>query len=93
MPQVLNGLTPCDPSPDQIRPAAEALNRIALDCGMQVASAHSIADKRTPVDTEGNVLARDVFGWTSEKAWWRNPRIALDHRSPQRAVSRANLSG
>lgn len=65
-------------SPDQIRPAAEALNRIALDCGMQVAPAHSIADKRTPVDTEGNVLARDVFGWTSEKAWWRNPRIALD---------------
>ncbi|WCT80235.1 helix-turn-helix transcriptional regulator [Novosphingobium humi] len=65
-------------SPDQIRAAAEALNRIALGCGMQVAPAHNIADKRTPVDTEGNVLARDVFGWTSEKAWWRNPRIALD---------------
>jgi LuxR family transcriptional regulator, quorum-sensing system regulator CciR len=65
-------------TPDQVRPAAEALHDIAMRTGMRAAPAHNIADKRTPVDPEGNVLARDVFGWTSERAWWRNPRIALD---------------
>lgn len=46
---------------------------------MRAAPAHDIADKRTPVDADGNVLASDVFGWSSEdKVWWRNSRIALD---------------
>jgi DNA-binding CsgD family transcriptional regulator len=47
--------------------------------GMRVAPAHDIADKRTPVDADGNILASDVFGWVSDdKVWWRNSRIALD---------------
>jgi DNA-binding CsgD family transcriptional regulator len=46
---------------------------------MQAAPAHDIADKSTPVDAEGNLLARDVFGWSEEeRVWWRNSRIALD---------------
>lgn len=50
-----------------------------MECGLRAAPAHDIADKRTPVDAEGNVLARDVFGWTGDdKVWWRNSRIALD---------------
>ncbi len=62
-----------------IRPAAEALHAIALECGLRTAPAHDIADKRTPVDAEGNVLASDVFGWAGdEKVWWRNSRIALN---------------
>jgi LuxR family transcriptional regulator, quorum-sensing system regulator CciR len=66
-------------SPEGIRPAAEALHRIAMDCGMRAAPAHDIADKRTPIDTEGNVLATAVFGWgDDERVWWRNSRIALD---------------
>ncbi|MEO7915298.1 MAG: LuxR C-terminal-related transcriptional regulator, partial [Novosphingobium sp.] len=66
-------------TPQDIRPAAEALHRIATACGMRAAPAHDIADKRTPVDVEGNVLARDVFGWSEDdKVWWRNSRIALD---------------
>ena len=65
-------------SPNDIRRAAEALNDIAQRTGMRVAPAHDIADKRTPVDSQGNILAGDVFGWSSDKAWWRNPRIALD---------------
>lgn len=66
-------------TPQDIRPAAEALHEIALSCGMRAAPAHDIADKRTPVDAEGNVLARDVFGWSEEsRVWWRNSRIALD---------------
>lgn len=65
-------------APDEIRRAAQALDTFARNCGMQAAPAHNIADKRTPMDVDGSVLARDVFGWTSEKAWWQNPRIALD---------------
>jgi len=66
-------------SPETVRRAAEALHRIAMDCGMRAAPAHDIADKRTPVDGEGNILARDVFGWPDdERVWWRNSRIALD---------------
>ncbi len=64
--------------PEDVRRAAEALNGLALQHGMRAAPAHNIADKRTPIDAEGNILARDVFGWTDGKAWWRNSRIALD---------------
>jgi LuxR family quorum-sensing system transcriptional regulator CciR len=50
-----------------------------MECGMRAAPAHDIADKRTPIDAQGNLLAQDVFGWSgSEKVWWRNSRIALD---------------
>jgi len=66
-------------SPQAIRPAAEALHAIALARGMRAAPAHDIADKRTPVDADGNILASDVFGWSGDtKVWWRNSRIALD---------------
>jgi len=59
--------------------AAQALNEIALSCDMRAAPAHDIAGKRTPTDAEGNLLARDVFGWGEDlRAWWRNSRIALD---------------
>ncbi len=66
--------------PHDVRRAAEALHKIAMDnADMRVAPAHDIADKRTPVDAEGNILARDVFGWNAEdKVWWKNSRIALD---------------
>ncbi|EJL22182.1 helix-turn-helix transcriptional regulator [Novosphingobium sp. AP12] len=66
-------------SPQGIRPAAEALNRIALAHGMRAAPAHDIADKRTPVDADGKMLATEVFGWgDDDRVWWRNSRIALD---------------
>ena len=46
---------------------------------MRAAPAHDIADKRTPVDADGNILAREVFDWPDdERVWWRNSRIALD---------------
>ncbi len=63
-----------------VRRAAEALNELSVNvANMRVAPAHDIADKRTPVDADGNILARDVFGWTADdKVWWRNSRIALD---------------
>ncbi|WP_066553336.1 helix-turn-helix transcriptional regulator [Croceicoccus bisphenolivorans] len=65
--------------PEDIRPAAMALAEISAAHGMRAAPAHDIADKRTPVDVDGNILAMDVFGWPDdENAWWRNPRIALE---------------
>ena len=65
--------------PGDIRRAAEALHALSMERGLRAAIAHDIADKRTPVDLEGNVLAREVFGWSdNEKVWWRNSRIALD---------------
>ena len=65
--------------PEDIRGAAEALHEISMACGLRAAIAHDIADKRTPVEIDGNVLADAVFGWgDNEKVWWRNSRIALD---------------
>jgi LuxR family transcriptional regulator, quorum-sensing system regulator CciR len=65
---------------NDVRRAAETLHNLSMDvANMRVAPAHDIADKRTPVDADGNILARDVFGWvTDDKVWWRNSRIALD---------------
>lgn len=65
--------------PQDVRRAAEALHAIGMENGMRAAPAHDIADKRTPVDAEGNILASEVFGWVADdKVWWRNSRIALD---------------
>jgi len=64
--------------PQDVRRAAEAFHKFATEAGMRAAPAHDIADKRTPVDADGNILALDVFGWSDEKVWWRNSRIALD---------------
>lgn len=63
---------------EDIRRAAEALHTLALQIGLRAAPAHNIADKRTPVDVEDNILARDVFGWQEGKVWWCNARIALN---------------
>ncbi len=66
-------------SPEEIEPAARAFHTFAMDHQFRVAPAHDIADKRTPVDAEGNILANEIFGWgADEKVWWRNSRIALD---------------
>lgn len=64
-------------SAQDVRRAAEALHDLSMAAGMRAAPAQDIADKRTPVDADGNILASDVFGWNDEKTWWRNSRIAL----------------
>lgn len=66
-------------SEEDIHSAAAALHKLAIEKGFRAAPAHDIADKRTPVDMDGNVLADTVFGWgNDDSAWWRNSRIALD---------------
>ncbi len=66
--------------PEDVRRAAEALHRIAIDgAAMRVAPTHNIADKTTPVDSSGAILASEVFGWAETgQVWWKNTRIALD---------------
>ncbi|MEP7349604.1 MAG: LuxR C-terminal-related transcriptional regulator [Sphingorhabdus sp.] len=74
-------------SPEDVRRAAEALHRLSMDAKMRAAPSHNIADKRTPVDVEGAIMARDVFGWQDDgRVWWKNTRIALD--SPITAACR-----
>jgi LuxR family transcriptional regulator, quorum-sensing system regulator CciR len=74
--------------PIDVRRAAEALHQISLkSANMRAAPSHNIADKRTPVDADGGILARDVFGWEDNgHVWWKNTRIALN--SPITAACR-----
>lgn len=62
-----------------IRPAAEALNRLTLAlANLRTAPCANIASKEPMVDGGGAILATEVFGWTDAKlCWWKNPRIAL----------------
>jgi len=66
--------------PGDVRRAAEAFHRIVIDmAAMRVAPTHNIADKTTPVDAGGAILASEVFGWEDTgQVWWKNTRIALD---------------
>ncbi|MEG3124204.1 helix-turn-helix transcriptional regulator [Sphingomonas sp. GB1N7] len=66
--------------PSDVRRAAEAFHAIVMDAaGMRVAPTQNIAERTTPVDMDGAILARDVFGWEDTgKVWWKNARIALD---------------
>lgn len=63
-----------------IRRAAETLHRLVMDStGMRAAPTHDIADRSTPVDAQGVILAHDVFGWPDNaQAWWKNTSIALN---------------
>lgn len=74
--------------PEDVRRAAEALHKFSVEtANMRVAPSHNIADKRTPVDSDGSILALDVFGWAdAPQAWWKNTRIALN--SPITAACR-----
>lgn len=74
--------------PEDIRRAAEALHILSIEsANMRAAPSHNIADKSTPVDLSGAILARDVFGWEDRgQVWWRNTRIALE--SPLTAACR-----
>jgi LuxR family transcriptional regulator, quorum-sensing system regulator CciR len=77
----ING--PCD-----VRRAAEEFHNLVTGlANMRVAPSHNIADKRTPVDEEGRILAKEVFGWNDEAhVWWKTPRLALE--SPITAACR-----
>jgi len=64
---------------EDIRPAAEALNRAVIDLvGMRTAPSANIASKEPMLDAHGAILAAEVFGWVGPgPRWWENSRIAL----------------
>lgn len=72
-------------SVEDIRGAAEALRDFAKAIGgFQVAPAANLASKAPMLDGDGNVLARDVFGWPDdENAWWKKPLVALNSPLPR----------
>jgi len=75
--------------PESVRPAAIAF-RTAVETlwPLRVAACHNIALKEPMVDHQGQILATEVFGWTTDKSdrWWMSPRLALD--SPLTAACR-----
>ncbi|MBC7520914.1 MAG: autoinducer binding domain-containing protein [Sandarakinorhabdus sp.] len=70
---------------EEVRPAAQALRSIATSLGnLRVAACDNIASKATMVDSDGNVLASDVFGWTGDdERWWADSRLALSSPLPR----------
>lgn len=75
-------------SPQDIRPAAEALNSAVLALAdLRTAPCADIASKRPMVDGNGEVLASTVFGWLDPgQRWWEVPQLAL--HSPLTKVCR-----
>ena len=71
-------------SREDVRKAAEAFRDIAnemMPC--RIAATHNIAVRQLMIDGDGDVLATEVFGWTTEDRWWRVPQLALASPMPQ----------
>ena len=65
-------------SPADVHSAAIAFRDSAIelyDC--RIAVCNNIAIKQPMCDSEGLILATDVFGWTEDDKWWRTPHLAL----------------
>lgn len=71
-------------SPADVRRAAEAFRDIVASMAdVRVAVCHNIAMKDPMLDSDGAVLASEVFGWANaDGRWWQNGRIALDSPMP-----------
>ncbi|OAO04917.1 hypothetical protein A8B75_06980 [Sphingomonadales bacterium EhC05] len=60
---------------EDIRTAAENLNRIATVRGMRVALHDDIASQKPMTDANGNSLNGQVFKWATSGQWWDHPRF------------------
>ena len=70
--------------PAEIRPAAEAIHEIAQSYNFRIAASADISSKAHMVDADGDILNRDVFGWTAEgERWWEDTRLALSSPIPR----------
>ena len=50
----------------------------------KVAACANVASKDPMVDSDGNILATDVFSWSDdEDIWWKRPQIALNSPIPR----------
>lgn len=63
---------------EDIHDAAVALNRLAMERGLQVATCDDISSKEPMVDSDGTIINADVFGWVEDgRRWWEDHRLAL----------------
>ena len=72
-------------APEDIAPAARALAELASEIGpFKVAACESIASRASMMDADGNILARDYWGWNGPgEQWWMNTRLALTSPMPR----------
>lgn len=71
-------------SVDDIRAAAEALNKGAAERGFRVSACADIASSHQMVDAAGGILNTEVFGWTADgERWWEDRRLALHSPLPR----------
>lgn len=70
--------------PEDIHDAALTLARIAEERGMQALICDDISSKEPMLDSDGSILAADIFGWTADgERWWENGRLALSSPIPR----------
>lgn len=71
-------------SPAGIRPAAEAIHKIAQSYNFRIAVSSDISSKAHMVDADGELINKDVFGWVAEgERWWEDTRLALSSPLPR----------
>ncbi|MBF6602051.1 MAG: helix-turn-helix transcriptional regulator [Sphingorhabdus sp.] len=71
-------------SPAGIRSAAEAIHKIAQSYDFRIAASADISSKAHMVDAEGELINKDIFGWTAAgERWWEDTRLALSSPLPR----------
>ncbi len=71
-------------SSEDIESCAQNFNDIVANlCGLRIAASQNIARNVTIRNSEGDLLATKVFGWTGEKSeWWNTEGLALNSPIP-----------
>lgn len=67
-----------------IRPAAEAIHKIAQSYNFRIAASADISSKAHLVDADGELINKEIFGWVAEgERWWEDTRLALSSPLPR----------
>lgn len=69
---------------DDIRGAAETIERFARAHRLRAALCDDISSNDPMVDADGTILAGDLFGWLDDdERWWEDHRLALHSPLPR----------
>jgi DNA-binding CsgD family transcriptional regulator len=70
--------------PQDIRPAAMALNAAARERGLRVGASADIASRAHLVDADGEIVNGEIFGWLADgERWWEDTQLALTSPLPR----------
>lgn len=70
--------------PEDILPAAIALNAAARERDLRVAACADIASKDQIVCADGSIVNAEIFGWMGDgERWWEDNRLALSSPLPR----------